>query len=635
MRLLNILIGFLVVLFLVLGAVTVYFLISMAGEEAEEESPSLFSVLETGTASHYGYAVFNYRGEGNVTVLSHYKKPNRGVVIINDSDAIQATRLPELIEDVRALEDFGYEISVVEEPKIGNAIYIVPTGAIPSYALFSLQQGTSNGTIIYIGEKDLLLSKGIRSQEWFESLLPEQQGRIVHYNGTLDEFIEGGGTLADTILYETWNQEGNTTMKLSGAGLKTAVIELQDSEHLSLVYQLDSLYGVFDSYPLTTTNHTIDPSPRSIYPWQRSTLRFLLNKTNGTASLLVKKDGKVIEQEILRRVTDENVFIKRLQYDEPGEYVIEVEDNSGTIASGLLHVNELEFELIDSFGVTYVFSVTVDGEPLEDTEILVSLGNSTDKKKFYVSDGTLAVNAKLERGENVFHMETLGSNVPVIIYNDRVPLLEFYLTYGTSSLVLVLLVYFGARMTKKPMYRVRFGDAGTYIRQEIRIPPERAIESFKKVREDMNLGKNPVTPHEFSVSLKRYLTNGADVTEGNVEEILKNLVTAGLLEAHRDYYQLKGDGDVEENALRRMIREDLIESGVMFKEKGKKFITKDYEIGFFGSKFSKKGIIIVDSEAETRRILAGLSKEERARITIMQSNGTITFVPIDDLKDVL
>lgn len=635
MRPLNIVIGLLTILFLLLAGTAVYFLISLTGEDVQEKSPPTFSVLEAGTASHYGYAVFNYRGEGNVTILSYPSEPSHEVIIINDSEAIQATRLDELIEDIGRLRDFGYNVSVTEEPVIGEGIYVVPTGAIPSYALFNLQQNLSNGTIIYMGEKDLLLSRGIREQPWYDALSEEQQERVVYYNGTLDEFIDEGGTLADVILYQTWNQNTNSTMKLSGAGLKTATIDLQDSEYIRLVYQLDGLSGLFDSYPLSPLNQSLTPNPQNIYPWEKSTLRFLLNKTNGTATLYVRKDGKIVEHEILRRVTDENVFIKRMQYEEPGEYVVEVEDNSGPIANGLLHISDLQIDLVDRMGVAYIFSVTADGEPLEDTEVYVYLGNSSTKKKFYISGGTLAVSAKLDRGMNVFNMEVLGSTIPVSVYNDQVPLIEFYLSYGVPGLALVLFVYFGARMTRKPTYRLRFGETSTYIRQEIRLPLERALDSFKKIREDMKLGKTPITPHEFSVSLKRYLTNGADVTEGNVEELLKRLVQEGRLETHRDYYQLKGEGDVRKNVLRRMIREKLIESGVMFKEKGNRFVTKDYEIGFFGDKFSKKGIIVVDDAAETRRIMTNLSESERAKIIILESNGKIEFVPIDGLNDVL
>lgn len=635
MRPIKIVIGLLVVLFLLLTGVVGFLLLSMAEEEFQEESSPLFSVLEEGTASHYGYAVFNYRGKGNVTILSLTSEPKKTVSIINDTDAIQATRFSELVEDLRKLEDYGYTVSVAEEPKIGSDVYVVPTGAIPSYALFSLQQNISNGTVLYIGEKDLLISKGIKKLAWYDSFTEEQKERIAVYNGTLDEFIEAGGSLKDDILYETWNQKNNSTTRLSGSGLGTASIDLEDSEFIRLVYELKGLYGTYDSPPLSTLNHSIDPAPQSVLPWEKSTLRFSLNKTNGTAFLSIRKNGKVIEHELLRRVTDENVFIKKMQYEEPGEYIIEVSDNSGPIASGLLHVENLEIELVDSSGVFYTFSVTVDDEPLQNTEVYVSLGNSTQKEKSYVSQGLLVVRAKLDKGENVFNMEMLGSRMPVTIYNEQTSLLEFYLKYGAPGLFMVVLIYFGARMTRRPSYRLRFGEAGTYIRQEIRLPMERAIGSFKKIREDMNLGRAPITPHEFSVSLKRYLTNGADVTEGNVEEILKKLVKSGRLETHRDYYQLKGEGDVIRNVLRRMIREKLIESGTMFKESGSKFITKDYEIGFFEENFSKKGIVVVNDRYETKRVLASLSNSEKARLRILQSNGMITIVPIDKLKDVL
>jgi hypothetical protein len=201
--------------------------------------------------------------------------------------------------------------------------------------------------------------------------------------------------------------------------------------------------------------------------------------------------------------------------------------------------------------------------------------------------------------------------------------------------VIMLLVYFGARFTRKPKYRLRFGDSATTIRQEIRVPLSRTVESFKKIRADMRLGNSPLSPLEFSISLKRYLTNGADITEGNVEEIIKKLVTTGTIEGHRDYYQLKGEGNVKRNTLRRIAREKLIESGTMFTDDGEKFITKDFEIGFFGQKFSKKGIVIVDDSSEIKNILSGLSSLENSKLKILQANNMLTFVPIDKLSDVL
>jgi hypothetical protein len=151
----------------------------------------------------------------------------------------------------------------------------------------------------------------------------------------------------------------------------------------------------------------------------------------------------------------------------------------------------------------------------------------------------------------------------------------------------------------------------------------------------MKLGNSPITPQEFTIALKRYLTNGADVTEGNVEEILTKLVKAGRLESHRDYYQLRGEGDIVKNSLRRMIREKLIESGTMFRESDGKFVTKEFEIGFFGQKFDSKAVVVVDDKAEEKSLLSSLEERALARVKIMQSNDTLSIVPIDRLSDIL
>jgi hypothetical protein len=161
------------------------------------------------------------------------------------------------------------------------------------------------------------------------------------------------------------------------------------------------------------------------------------------------------------------------------------------------------------------------------------------------------------------------------------------------------------------------------------------LEGFRMIRRDMKLGSAPITPHEFSVSLKRYLTNGADVTEGNVEEILRKLVEQGRLETHRDYYQLAGEGDVVRNVLRRIVREKLIESGTEFHESEGRFVTPDFEIGFFGDTFHGKAIIVVDDKAEEKRILGSIGEKERARLRLQEANGRLSFLPVDRLSDVL
>jgi len=625
----------LAVLLLAVFGIVAYVLLAEPEGIAPEAGLSSFSVLESGTAGDHAYAVFNYRGKGNLTLMSLDSEPKRKVVVINDSQAVQAGRLQELVDQLKRLERYGYTIIVTDEPKIGNDIYVVPTGAMPSYVLFNLQQNSSNGTIIYIGARDLLISSGIKQTKWYDALSIQQKKRIVAYNGTLDDFMDRGNvSLSDEILHSSWMVRNTTVRQLDGSGISSANVKLGQSGYVRVIYEFPDIVGFYDSSLLRAPPQYLVPNPQQIYPWQSSALQFELGKTNGTAFLSVRKDGKVLEHEQLRRVTDENVFMKKLEYEEPGEYVVIVDDNSGVLASGLLHIKDIKVKLLQQQAFTHIFSVIVDGQPLKDAEAMVALGNGTPKK-YYVSDGTLTVSANLKRGTNTFNIELDGATIPVVIENSQDPLIEFYLKFGVPSFLLVVFVYFGARMSRKPVYSLRFGDSADTIRQEMVLPLSRTLESFKRIRVDMDLGANPITSQEFTVSLKRYLTNGAEVTEGNVEEVLKKLVNAGYLECHRDYYQLKGEGDVKRNVLRRIVREKLIESGTMFKESGNKFVTKDFEIGFFGEVFTGKALVVVDDKAEERRITGGLSEADRSRLRIMQSNDMLMFVPIDKLGDVL
>lgn len=634
MKILSAILGIIIVLLLVLGGIISVILLS--GQPTQSiNSQSSFIALDSGTAGDYGYTIYNYRGNGNLTVLSYDSQPKLNITIINDSQAIQSSKLPELISQLKTLEKYGYEITVSNEPKIGNGITVIPSGALPSYALFILQQPSYNGTIVYIGAKDLILSTGIKEVKWYDMLSSDQKNHVIVYDGTLDELLEQPLSFSEEILYNKWMLRSNDSSTLSGSGVKSSVIHMDSNGYVRLIYDFDNFHGIYDSPYLEKSPHLLIPSPQSIYPWERSSLQFDLNKTEGAAVLTVKRNGDIIQSEELRTVTDQNVFIKKFEYETPGEYFIIVDDDSGNLASGLLHIKDLQVSLLQKRGVSYLFSVTVDGKPLTNTETTVWIGNSSVTKKYYITNGEIAVNANLNQGENIFNFDINGRTIHVIVNNQQENLLDFYLKYGLVGFVIVIVVYFGARITRRPTYRLRFGDSSTYIRQEIKLPLDRALECFKKIRHDMHLGTSPITGHEFTVSLKRYLTNGADVTEGNVEEILNRLVKSGYLTTHRDYYQLEGEGDVKRNVLRRIIREKLIESGTTFKEQGNKFILKDSEIGFFGEKFSKKAIIVVDNESELKLILSSLGDRERASIKIAQTNDTISFVTIDKLSGLL
>lgn len=637
MKLKHMIIGILAMVLALLVVALFVMLFTSQTEAPIEVQQSSFSVEGFDTAGQIGYAVFNYRGDGNVTLIATDASPKRKIIVVNDPQAIEASRFNELVEQLKVLEPYGYSVSVSNTTAIGDAIYVIPTGALPSYALFSLQQNISNGTIIYIGEKDLLLSNGIKRQGWYAPLSPEAKKRLVYYPGTLDAFLDDANhSLVDDILYVRWAQKSNSTMKISGVGSGSMASSMVNATYLHLIYDFQGeVRGTMDSENLSTVGQVLTPTPASIYPWQRAALSFSLNKTNGTAFLSIEKDGKEITNEMLRRVTDENVFLESFHYNESGNYIIKVSDNSGIIASGMFHIKDLKIVPMEHRGYAYLFSVTVDGEPLTDAEAFVSIANSPDKQKFFINDGVLAVNAKLNSGLNVLDVELYGGTTQVEVLNSSDSLLDFYIKYGIPGLAVVFVVYFGARMSRRPTYGLRFGDTATYIREEIKLPIKDSLEAFKQARDDLRIGETPITSQEFGMSLKRHITNGADITEGNVESILKHLVAVGHLENHRNYYQLKGEGDVKRNALRRMIREKLIENGIAFDEIGSKFVTKDYEIGFFGDKFSKKSLVVVDDDIESRKIVDSLTDAERAKLKIKQSNDLIVFVPIDRLSEAL
>jgi len=644
MKLSHILIGVLGIILLILAGAFLYVLVSTPAPNELAANSTSFSVQGFGTAGTFGYATVKYNGKGNITLVGYQAEPSKTVYVIDDPQAIDATHMSDLVKELTdGLGPYGYRIVLTNTTMVYDGINVVPAGAMPAYALFSLKELPSNGTvfnrtIILIGSKDLLLGSGIKKLSWYNDLAQEQRNRLLVYNGTLDEYISQdriNRTMVNDILLMKWARKSNTTINIAGNMSRTYSIALGNSTHVRVIYNLGDVRGVADSQPLIQSGQNLVPSPQSAFTWEKSTLQYALNATNGTPVFSVIKDGKVMQMDTLQRVTDENVFIEMLQFNEPGDYILNVSDNSGMIASGILHVKDFQISLKSHIGVSYTFSVRVDGAPLDNSDAYVSIGNSTDKKKFFISQGLMTIGAKLNKGVNTFNVAFMGSDIPITVDNNEESFLSFYLTYGIPALALVLIVYVGARMTRTPTYRLRFGDGVTYVREEVHLKPDDAVGAISQARKDMGLGKAPITQHEYAMSLKRHFTKGADVTEGNLEGLLKKLSDKHEIEHHREYYQVRGEGDVRSNTLRRMIREKLIENGISFREIGNKFVTKDYEIGLFGEKFARKAMIVVDDESEIARIMAKTDPSELAKIRIKQANGMLSFVSIDKLGESL
>ncbi len=394
----------LLVVVLSIVALLVSGVVVLVDEEQEAEVETRFSITEMGRAGQYGYVIYDFAGEGNLTLISYRKETSREITIIDDDEGMEMDRLEEFAEMFKPLEKYGYTIKISDRRKIGDGIYVVPTGAMPTYVLDDIISNATDGVVIYIGSKNFVLRGGLSERNWYDELTPWQKDRILVYESTsLGKYLEDGDfTGVDDILENKWSFERKAVYPLSGQGRKTSKIEMTEGDYIRVLYDLKDRKGITDSVKLKEETNILNPNPESIYPWGDSTLTFYLNKSNGTAFLSVFKDGNEVKSEMLKRVTNGSVFVKRLQFKEPGEYILHVRDNSGVIASGILHLKDLGITYVGKTGFNYFFRVTVDGAPLDDAEVTAGLKDSEMRKKFYVDGGDLVMGANLQKGENIF-----------------------------------------------------------------------------------------------------------------------------------------------------------------------------------------------------------------------------------------
>jgi len=626
---------FALMILLALSALLLFIIIAPpSAESGHQDEESTMSILEVGRAGDYGYVTVNYRGSPTIRILSFNQSPIKKVTLLNESESM-AGDFAAFATDLDPLKDYGIDFGLSSQRVLGEGIYVIPTGAMPSYALDDLRFNATEAKIIYVGATDLLIDDGVKKEDWYSPLGQDARDRLVIYNTSPDLFLEGNNSLMQEILENSWAVSSRSNATLSGSGKHTLTITMGESDYLRIIYEIGNEKKALDSVSMPRSGPIVSADPQSIYPWEKTSVSFSLNKTNGTAFLEIWQDASQKNNYQLSRVTDQNYFEKRLEFDGPGEYVLKVTDNSGTIASGLVHVYDLNVSYLGVIGTTYLFNVTVDGKPLNNEPASVHLSNSSVSKDYFVSQGLLSIPARLKKGDNTFNIRILGNTYQIDVTNSQEDFAEVYLKYGLPGLLLVLAVFFGARMSRRPLYTLRVGEAAGELRKDVRISQANAIQAFEEIRSELGLGRSPITAHEFSIALKRHITDGADVTEGNVEEILQSLVKKGELKSHRQHYQLKGEGDIRKNTLVRMIRDQLIESGIRYRKKGDRFITEHFEIGFFGGKFKEKAFVIVENQDELDSIFSSLDRRELAKLKLKVANGKLRFVKIDGLKDVL
>ncbi len=128
-----------ILLFLLLGAGVAFLLFKGTNPLVKPPAPSFYEVIEKGKAGEYGYLVISYRGKGNITLLALKEMPKKRVVVFDYEEAVGERVANSIYQKLLPLKEYGYEVEITNQTAIGEDIYIIPTGAMPSRILFNIR----------------------------------------------------------------------------------------------------------------------------------------------------------------------------------------------------------------------------------------------------------------------------------------------------------------------------------------------------------------------------------------------------------------------------------------------------------------------------------------------------------------
>ncbi len=631
----KILIPIVLVVLLVLAGTLIYTALQLPEEEGEY---GYLDVISRGRAGEYGYYLYNFNGSGEASLLALNEKPKGRIVVLSET-GIGMESFNEFLTSLEELEEYGMSIEVVgrsDAKNVRDAIFIVPTGAIPDYILDTLGSTGTFNTLIYIGKTDLKMSSSLRKDYWYTQLDEENKGKILLQEYTLDEFMDNEELVAEfkeELLNNSWAVVGSETRTLEeGGGDGSIFVPLEEKGYLRLIYSVGTRRGMDDSSFLALEPVEIE-TDGDVYPWERAAVSFTLGNTTGKAFYTVEKDGAVLLSEDLGRVGLEKAFYYTYEFEESGDYIVKVYDSSGMLGSTYLHVKEIEITREGTWDIRTVFGINVDGEPLKTGEVFISV-NGEEEARYPIIDGTVAIPVRLQGGQNVFRVRYLEYKEDIVFMREQEGTLETYMKYGPFIVAFILVVYVLASMRRRPTYSLRIEAVARKERNTLEVTAGQITECIEMIEEKFGWEKVPVKISELGYEIRKHITDGADILEGDLEMILRTLEEKGLVERYGDYYQLAGWGDVRKNVLMRQVRDVLVKNGVNFREIKRGMELESFIISAEYFESEKKLVLIFDGEEDLRKFMRGLKGAEKASLEIKKSNDRVVLTTIGELEEI-
>ncbi|MBD3389901.1 hypothetical protein GF415_03000 [Candidatus Micrarchaeota archaeon] len=624
------------VLILVLAATLILTLIDMPEAEG---APGYVEVLSKGRAGEYGYYLYMANGTGHTQLLGLDEEPKDKIYVLSET-GVGMDSFNSFVEELDTLNEYGMSVEVIgrsDVRKVRDSILIVPTGAIPDYVLNSIGSTGSFNTLVYIGKTDLKMASSLRKDYWYAQLDNQTKEKIIVKEYTLDEFMDDPELMEgfrEELKENSWAVVSESTQEFSGANEEKSIfVPLEDGGYLRFIYEAGENRGIDVSSFLASEPVEVE-TDGEVYPWERAAVSFTLSNTTGKAFYTVEKNGEILLSEDLGRVGVEKAFYYTYEFEEAGDYIIKVYDSSGMLGSTYIHVKGIEINREESWNMRTLFSVEVDGEPLKTGDLYVSVNNG-EEEKYPIADGQVSVPVKLQSGKNVFRVQYLEYKETITYTREQAGTIETYIKWGPFIVIFIIIVYVAASVRKRPVYTIKVEAVAKKERNTVEVEPEDLIECIKYLQDRFGWNKVPIKLNEFAYSVRKNITDGAEVLDGDLEAMLKELEKRGKIERYGDYYQLSGWGEVKKNVLMREARDILVSRGIRFKETKKGFSIGSSLISADYIETEKKLIVVFENEEDIRRFMKSLRGDERARLEVKKANDALKITTVNRLEEIL